>query len=155
MSDELDQVRRQAAAARGRMKTALKHFPGGWNPSFSVSHIYGSEGPTIRIMLVRKGSGGGLQFTAFWRHQVKKLPTLEQVNDIRYGVRCYKRGSTENMMRDIAELNRVHAEVEDILPLVYLAFRLSSTDKLIQMAAEEDWAKLRKGPARRDASAQS
>jgi len=151
MSDELDQVRRQAAAARGRMKTALKHFPGGWNPSFTVSYRYGEGGPSIRIMLIRKGSGGGLQFTAFWRHGVRNLPTLEQLHNIRYGVRCYKVGSAENMRNDIAELNRVHTEVEDILPLVHLAYRLSSTDKLIQMAAEADWAKLRKGPARRNA----
>jgi hypothetical protein len=154
MSDELDQVRRQAAAARGRMKTALKHFPGGWNPSFSVSLPYRST-PTMRIMLVRKGSGAGLQFTAFWRYPTNKLPSLEQLREVRYGVRCYKVGSPENMMRDIAELNQAHAEVEDILPLVHLAYRLSSTDKLVQMAAEADWAKLRKGPARRDASAQS
>ena len=154
MSEALDQVRRQAAAARGRMKTALKYFPGRWTSSFTVSHRYGEDGPSIRIMLIRKGSGGGLQFTAFWRHQAKKFPSIEQLRQVRYGVRCYKSGSPENMMHDIAELNQVHAEVEDILPLIYLAYRLSSTDKLVQMAAETDWTKLRRGPARMDALAQ-
>lgn len=155
MSDELEEVRQRAMAARGRMKTALKHFPGGWSPSFSVSHRYGDADPSIRIMLVRGRYCGGLEFTVFWRFLSGSLPSLEQVRNVSYGVRCYKRGSTENMMHDIAELNQVHAEVEHIIPLVHLAYRLASTDKLVQMAAEADWSKLRGGPARRDAPTQA
>lgn len=140
----VEEIRRQSAKARGRMKTALRNFPGCWTPSFSVAE-YGANGPSLRIMLIRKGIG----FTIYWRHNFKNPPTIDDLRKINYGIRRFKSGATAEIVAGIADLKGIGEELEEIIPLVHCAYRLSNPDKLIQMAAEGEWGRLRDGPARR------
>lgn len=143
----LDEMRRLAAGARSRMKTALKHIPGGWNPSFTVVE-YGDGGkPALRIMLVRKGDHGrGLNFAVYWVHGYGRPPSKDQLRELRYGCRRWKTGT--DMSADLHDLIGAQQEIDQILPLVWAAFRLANPDKLVQMAGEAEWKQSRP-PARR------
>lgn len=146
--EQMDALRRIAAGVRSRLKTALKHHPGGWHPSFTVSEYGGNGKPSLRIMLVRRGADAkGLNFAVYWNHSYGAPPSKDGLRDFRYGCRRWK--SSRDMSADLADLVNAQAEIDGILPLIWAAFRLANPDKLVQMAGEAEWQQSRPTPARR------
>lgn len=139
-----------AASMRGRMNTALKYREGGWRCGVRVSEYgryeRGRTAATLYINLIRRGRKGysnEVPVTVRWSYPYSSVPTEDQVRkDFIWGLRSWRRAET--MSTDIVNITKVVEELEDIFPLVTAAFKLANPDKLIQMAGEGDWKKVRK-----------
>lgn len=149
---QLEDVRTKMHASRSRLKTMLRHIPGGWVPSTRLEENFHSKAangrweriPHCRIRVIRSGVRDGKKSCPVcveWRFPVGNLPTVDDF--AKNGKRVFRHWcqgvDTKSFDSDIIDIQDASAEIPDILEMLPHIAALCHPDPLMNMVGEGGW----------------
>lgn len=144
---KLDELSSLASNMRSRLKTALRHHRGGWNPScrvLSLRYRTGGDGFGLEMTLNRQGNRQRHMFRLWvrWFYPYDQLPEMDQLKKFMWGGRGWSEASA--MSGILGDLPHAPQEIDSLLPLVWASYRLAHPDSLVRLVGEDEFRRNRK-----------
>lgn len=156
-AQQIEDVRKKMYSVRGRLKTMLRHVPGGWNPSVRLDENFWTRVagrnvclPHCRIRVLRQEVHGGKKSCPVWVEwifPVGKILTVDEfVKSGRRALRHWRAGlDGESLADDIRDMQDASIEIPKIVEMMPHIARLCHPDPLVNMAGEGGWNEVRRG----------